>query len=118
MNERLLQELLMTAGLEMHDETLKKPHSQARRLWCPLPVVRDCLLASMQQPFLDVMKATRSDKRLVFLPFKGFFARFPVAAALRVALECAVQNPDKPNACPVCLSSSYSRSVEGLFDII
>ena len=115
MNERLLQELLVAGAMEMHDETVKKPSHlpHPRRQWCPLPVVRDCVRAATQQPFLDVMKSTRSTTCLVSsipLLASNIFGRFPAAAALRVALECAAQPADKPKACPVCLSPSYSLS--------
>lgn len=89
--EKALLPILRAAALEMHDS------DPPGRLWVPLTVVRDAVLAVCKEPFLDVFKKKHeSDAKLL-----------TASCALRLRTELVLPDTENTNLCPPCLSESY-----------
>lgn len=90
--EKALLPILRAAALEMHDSD-----GPPGRLWVPLTVVRDAVLAVCKEPFLDLFKKKHdTDAKLL-----------TTSCALRICTELVEGTEHLTKLCPPCLSESY-----------
>lgn len=91
--EKALVEILRAAALEMHDKD-----GPSGRLWAPLTVVRDAVLAACKEPFLGLFKRKKDTEAKLL----------PTSCALRICSELVMSGTEHlTNLCPPCLSESY-----------